>query len=138
MTIGRRIAAILTVVIIVSPLAANNLISADCPDRFCCCNSADMAGHAENTVRIQVLQSCCCGDAADTSCSLTTAVPSESICWALSPSRVDPPSYSFLSFINIDDTPLAPQANFRTDAVGGDAIHQGSPPIYLSSMSFLC
>ncbi|MEN8246236.1 MAG: hypothetical protein ABFS43_15205 [Thermodesulfobacteriota bacterium] len=137
MTSIRVIVAVLTVVISVSPLAANSVIPADCPDRSCCCNGAAGAGHAENTVRIQALHSCCCNDVAGSNCSLTTVVPSENIYWALSPNRVDPPSYGFLSFISIDDTPLVPPANFRTDAVG-DVIHQGSPPIYLSSMSFLC
>lgn len=137
MTITRVMAAVLTVVIIVSPLTANSVIPANCQERSCCCNDAAMASYAENTVSVQVLHGCCCNDVAGGNCSLTTVVPSESIYLALSPSRVDPPFYSFLSFISIDDAPLAPQANIRTDAVG-DTIHQGSPPIYLSSMSFLC
>ena len=136
MTIIRVIAAALVVLISVSPLAANSVILAGCPDRSCCCNGAALAGHAEDTARIQSLHSCCCNDVAGNNCSLTTVVASENIYWALSPNRVDPPSYGFINFISIDDTPLVPQANFRTDAVG-EVILQGSPPIYLSSMSFL-
>jgi len=135
--------ALLTVLIAVSSLSAYALVLGDCPDSACCCcQGAAMAGKMEtgqtdNDTKIQTANKCCCEDADGKTCSLTTVTPLEQIGWALLSHRFDP-SFDTLSGITSIDDGRNDSDLILHRAAMPDVVHPGSPPIYLSAMSFLC
>jgi hypothetical protein len=132
----------MTVMIAVSSLSAYALAYGDCPEPSCCCWGAAMdvkgeTGHTGNELRIKADKGCCCGDADAKTCSLTTLAPFGTIGWALSTHRFDP-SFDILSCIAPMNDGGDESAIVCHPSTGFDVIHPGSPPIYLSAMSFLC
>jgi len=141
--IHKIFAIIMAVMITVSSISAYALAHSDCPEpSCCCCQGAAMAGkvttdHAGNDLKIKAVNTCCCGDGDGKTCSLTTVTPLKNIGWALLAHRFDP-SFDILSgIIFMDDGGNESDIVLHT-AARGDVIHPGSPPIYLSAMSFLC
>lgn len=133
----RLIALILTVVFTASSLAGTVVLAADCMDHPCCCHSPAMAGHTQMTTMIRSVNGCCCQQAGEMPCTLTKALPSENNSWAVLPKRPQAP------FPNISD-PVSTVGILDTFAISfaptltRQAISSGSPPIYRSTMSFLC
>ena len=140
--IQRFTAIILTVLISINAFAAYGTVPSNCSDQSCCCAGMAMtakmeAGQADKYLKMGSGMGCCCGDDPGSTCSLTMMGPLEKMEWALSSNRIDP-SLSTPSIIastkEIDKyLPLTSRSDIMSDT-----LRAGSPPIYLSSMSFLC
>ncbi len=135
------ISVILTLLISVSSLSAYSSVLSGCKDRSCCCGAAMVgmmeAGQREIDTKFQTLKGCCCGDVTGSACSLTTVLHLEKIGWALSSNRVDLSESNLSGIVSITDLSKDSQVFFQSET-GAEATHPCFPPIYLSSMSFLC
>ena len=141
--IQKILAAMLTVLIAVNALAAYGTILGNCQEQSCCCAGMSMTGPAEagqaddKDLKIQSIKGCCCGAAAAGTCGLTAVVSVETIGWALLNNRMDPFCYNLAGMVATDER-LHDSAIIFPEAAGYDASPWGSPPMYLSAMSFLC
>jgi hypothetical protein len=94
-------------------------------------------GQTASDLKLKTVNTCCCEDGDGKTCSLTTVTPLKHIGWALLSHRIDP-SFDTLSGITSLDGGRNDSDLIYHEATMPVVIHPGSPPIYLSAMSFLC
>lgn len=133
----RLMAFIMTVVMALSPLVASGIANTGCWDHVCNCHVPDMIGHEVDSMMVLSLKDCCCRTAGNTPCSLTTSAPSPNFGWALSPKRIEAPSFHVCGVFEIVDL-FGILDKYYSPDVEGHRLPAGTPPIYLSVMSFLC
>jgi len=133
---------ILTVLITVSAFSAYGRVISGCSEQSCCCSGMAMtgkveAGQTDKYLKIESAKACCCGGVTGSTCSLMMVVPLEKIGWAFSSNRIDPFFSTLSAIMSTVDVDNYSQLTFRLEITSNEP-HPGSPPIYLSSMSFLC
>ena len=133
---SKIVAAVMIVLLAASTAAVPGEGVSSCPDRSCCCGAYAPDGHQDHAKVHRLLRACCC-QASGGTCSIKEKQPINPMGLTLPSFRTEPTVLLTVG-PGQSDTGAKAAATFPLSIIDDAVVPPGSPPTYLTLMSFLC